>query len=73
LLRFDPLTILLQDFSQNSLIKKCWYHDTDGHEIGDCVAFKQLDLKSKFDVLRKNGGCYYKEVKNVKNIFFGNV
>lgn len=45
--------------TKNSLIKKCWHHDTDGHEIGDCVAFKQLDLKRKFDVLRKNGGCYF--------------
>ncbi|XP_056001715.1 uncharacterized protein LOC130048707 [Ostrea edulis] len=40
------------------LRKKCWYHETDNHFIGDCTGFSALDGETKMELLRRNGACF---------------
>lgn len=40
------------------LRKKCWYHETDTHSIGDCAGFSALDGETKMELLKRNGACF---------------
>ena len=46
-----------QNASAPSRGKKCWYHDSNSHDIGLCYTFERLDHVSKMDLLRRNGAC----------------
>ncbi|XP_062605795.1 uncharacterized protein LOC134267606 [Saccostrea cucullata] len=50
----------IHDASRNdvSFRKKCWYHETDNHSIGDCTGFSALDGETKMELLKRNGACF---------------
>ena len=46
--------------SGNAFIRdrKCWYHDTDNHEIGECTAFARLPYNERMEKVRERRSCF---------------
>ena len=38
--------------------KKCWFHNSDNHEITECAGFAAQDNKIKVELIKKNGVCF---------------
>ena len=45
-------------FGRVSPTKRCWYHDSNSHDIIQCYAFNGLDVNTRIDLLKKNRGCF---------------
>ena len=38
--------------------KRCWFHNTDNHEITQCTGFSSQENKIKVELIKKNGACF---------------
>ena len=43
---------------QGRRVQKCWYHDSETHEINECTEFAQLPLKDKLELAREKRACF---------------
>lgn len=38
--------------------RKCWFHDSDSHDITDCVGLQNLHNQDKFEAIRRNNARF---------------
>ena len=44
--------------SLNASRKKCWFHNSDNHDIEQCSGFASQDNQAKIDLIKRNGACF---------------
>ena len=45
-------------FGRVSPTKRCWYHDSNSHDIIQCYAFNGLDVNTRIDLLKKKSRLF---------------
>ncbi|XP_068214422.1 uncharacterized protein [Palaemon carinicauda] len=45
-------------YNSDQIRKNCPVHDSESHELKDCMTFKQWSAENQMDFLRKKGVCY---------------